>query len=75
MSEILTSTMRETVLHSGQMLWIATDILRRLGERHPSSRSPGYRRAVRVLASLEKEGYLERRYFPSVNLTVYWKIP
>lgn len=66
---------RDIVLNSGKHLWIATDILRELGQRNVTTKSPGYRRACRVLRSLAAEGFLHGRYFPEVNLTVYWKIP
>lgn len=63
------------VIESGQHLWVATDVLRKLGVSSPSSRHPHYRTCARALSRLEKEGYLHRRYFPQNNLTVYWKIP
>jgi len=71
------SDMRNVVLEkkAGQHLWIATDILRALGERMPTSQSPQYRLALRTLDALESEGYLHKRYIPSVHITVYWRIP
>jgi len=69
--------MRRVVLETkaGQHLWIATDILRALGVRMPTSRSPQYRLAARTLDQLASEGYLQKRYIPSVNVTVFWRIP
>ena len=73
---MMTATqMREKVLYSGQQAWIATDVLRLTGVRNPTSRSRGYRLALYVLKGLEREEFLTSRYFPSVNLTVFWKIP
>jgi hypothetical protein len=63
------------VVESGQHLWIATDVLKKLGVSSPSSRHKYYRICARALAKLEKEGYLHSRFFPSIGITVYWKIP
>jgi len=60
---------------AGQHIWIATDILRHLGDRDASSRSRGYSRAKGVLKALEKEGFLHSRFFPQIGMTVYWRIP
>lgn len=73
--QITVAKMRQTVLESGQHLWIATDILRKNGVTNASSRSKQYGQAKRVLARLEKEGYLHKRFFPQVGITVYWVIP
>lgn len=69
--------MKHVVLEqkAGQHIWIATDILRVLGDRNASSRSRGYRQALGLLQRLEKEGYLHSRFFPEVGLTVFWRIP
>jgi len=65
----------ELVVNSGQHLWIATDVLRKFGVSSPTTRHKHYRTCLYALKKLEKDGYLHSRFFPSVGLTVFWKIP
>lgn len=68
--------MKKGVMLSGMHLWIATDVLTRCcNVRNADSRHPAYSRAKTVLEELANEGLLQRRHFPSANLTVFWKIP
>ena len=62
------------VVGSNQHLWIATDVLRKMGVRQPSSRSYQYRRALAALHRMEHEGMLRKRVLPH-NVTVFWVIP
>jgi hypothetical protein len=65
---------REQVLESGKHLFVATDLLRMQGVASPNARTRGYTAAKRVLQKLVQDGFLNKRYFPSNNITVYWKI-
>jgi len=69
-------TMTQIVLQSGKHIWTAQNLLYDCGVRVGNdSHHEDYRRALRVLNVLAKEGILQRHHINHANVTIFWRIP
>jgi len=54
-------------------VFMATDIIYMLGGRSPDSRHESYRRVLRVLNKLHRQGRLNKYYIHEANVSVFWR--